>query len=206
MIDAIFYGYATMFWRNLRNPPIGLKDGRIFEHFLQWVEIFKNRFFYINRDMAMTIEKMEDGKDKAFPVMNAFVISSDNFHDTSRFLVTLRHGYPGIEIAIKYFAIGRPLFKDATDGHLQYTAVPTALSVLFREIKKCYHAETIRTQEFIREFLLRLRSIYDLKQTNSRSANVELPEQFRFVGSRVVSMINNFAEFKITAINISQAQ
>lgn len=27
MVDALFYGYATMFWKNLRNPPGGLEDG-----------------------------------------------------------------------------------------------------------------------------------------------------------------------------------
>jgi hypothetical protein len=194
MIDAIFYGYATMFWENLRRPSNGLEDGRNFENFLHWVKNFKNRFFYINCDMAMTIESMEDGKEKAFPVMNAFGLACDTPDDPDRFLVTLRHGSPGIEAAIKYFAIGSPLLKDATDGHLPYTAVPAALSVLFREIKKHYHTETLRAQEFIREFLLKLGAAYDLTPINPVSADRQLPEQLRFVGPRVLSMVHDLSK------------
>lgn len=194
MIDAIFYGYATMFWENLRRPPNGLEDGINFENFLHWAKNFKNRYFYLNCDMAMTIESMEDGKEKAFPVMNAFGLACDSADGPDRFLVTLRHGSPGIEAAVKYFAIGSPLFKDVTDGHLPYTAVPAALSVLFREIEKHYYTETLRAQEFIREFLLKLGAAYNLTPINPVSSDRQLPEQLRFGGPRVLSMVNDLSE------------
>jgi hypothetical protein len=194
MIDAIFYGYATMFWENLRRPPNGLEDGRNFENFLHWVKNFKNRFIYIDCDMAITIESMEDGKENIFPVMNAFGLGCDSLDDPDRFLVALRHGYPGIEAAIKYFAIGSPLSKDVADGHFPYTEVPAALSVLFHTIQEHYHTETPRAQEFIREFLLKLGAAYDLTPINPASADRQLPEQLRFVGTRVLSMVHDLSK------------
>ncbi len=43
MIEALFYGYAAMFWKNLRTPPAGFEDGKIFENFLHWARMFQKR-------------------------------------------------------------------------------------------------------------------------------------------------------------------
>ena len=59
MIDALFYGYAAMFWRNLRSPPNGFEDGLICKNFLYWMKSFQKRFAPINNDMAGTIKDME---------------------------------------------------------------------------------------------------------------------------------------------------
>jgi hypothetical protein len=192
MIDAMFYGYATMFWRNLRNPPSGFEDRRIFEKYLHWAKMIRNRFAFINCDMAMTVESMEGMKKKAFPATNAFGLACDSHNDISRFLVTLRHGNPGVEAVIKYFGVGGALFKNTTAGCLPYVAVPSALSAFLQEIKKNYSKETPRTQKFIREFLLKLRAVYDLERMNSVFSRGELPEQLRFVGPRVSRMIYDF--------------
>jgi len=205
MIDAIFYGYVSMFWKNLRHPPNGLEDGKIFENFIHWAKNFKNRFIYIDGDMAITIESMEDGKENVFPVMNAFGLGCDSLDDPDRFLVALRHGYRGIEAAIKYFAIGSPLSKDVADGHFPYTEVPAALSVLFHEIQEHYHTETPEAQEFIREFLLKLGAVYDLALINHGSADRQLSEQFKFVGPRVLSMVNDLSK-TIGAKGYNQSQ
>ncbi len=191
IIYALFYGYVAMFWRNLRNPPIGFEHIGIFENFLYWAKMFQNRFAFINYDMARIVESMEDKKEKFFPVMNAFGLAIDSQNDAGRFLVTLRHGYPGIESAIKYFGPGGPLLKNTTDGRLPYAAVPTALSVLFKEIKKSYFNEAPQTQGFIRDFLLKLKAVYDLERLNMIFSGGELPEQLRFVGPRAIGMIND---------------
>ena len=141
--------------------------------------------------MARTIESMEAEKEKTFPVFNVFGLARDSHYDVGRFLVTLRHGYPGIKTLIKFFGIGGPLLKNATDGRLPYVAVPAALSALFREIKEKYPVETPRTQDPIREFLSRLGAIYDLKQINSVSTRAELSEQLRFVGPRLLGLIHD---------------
>jgi len=194
MIEALFYGYAAMFWKNLRNPPNGLEDIGIFENFFRWAKIFRNSFASINCEMERTFESMEEEKEKAFPAFNAFGLACDSHNDVSRFFITLRHGYPGIEAVIKYFGIGGHLIKNTTDGRLPYATVPKALSVLFREIKRRYSTETVRTQESIREVLMKLSAEYDQKRIRSVSTGGRLPDQLRFVGPRVLDMIHDLAE------------
>jgi hypothetical protein len=152
---------------------------------------FQKRFGPINNDMAGTIKDMEVEREKVFPVFNVFGLARDSHEDTSRFLITLRHGHQGIKAVIRYLGIGGALLKDMTDGCITYKAVPKALIVLFREIKKRYPIESPKTKEFIQEFLLKLRADYDLKRINSVSTRVELSEQLRFVGPRVLGLIHD---------------
>ncbi len=193
MVDALFYGYATMFWKNLKNPPGGLEDGLVFESFFRWAKMIHGRFASTNRDMARTTERMEEEKEKTFPVYNAFGLAHHNHYDVHRFFVALRHGIPGVESVVRYFGIGGPLLKNKTDGRLPYVAVPKTLNVLFREIKKRYRIETPRTKKSIREFLSRLRSNYNLERIKTVLSGGEPSEALRFVGPRVLSMIQDLA-------------
>ena len=193
MVDALFYGYATMFWKNLRNPPGGLEDGLVFESFFRWAKMIHGRFASTNRDMARTTERMEEEKEKTIPVYNAFGLAHHNHYDVHRFFVALRHGIPGVESVVRYFGIGGPLLKNKTDGRLPYVAVPKTLNVLFREIKKRYRIETPRTKKSIREFLSRLRSNYNLERIKTVLSGGEPSEALRFVGPRVLSMIQDLA-------------
>ncbi len=191
MVDALFYGYATMFWKNLRNPPGGLEDGLVFESFFRWANMIHGRFAPTNRDMARTTGRMKKEKEKTFPVYNAFGLAHHNHYDVRRFLVALRHGIPGVESVVRYFGIGGPLLKNKTDGRLPYVSVPKTLSVLFRQIKKRYHIETPRTRKSIREFLSRLGSNYSLERIKTVRSGGELSESLRFVGPRVQSLIHD---------------
>ena len=192
MVDALFYGYATMFWKNLRNPPGGLEDGLVFESFFRWAKMIQGRFASTNRDMARTTERMEEEKEKTFPAYNAFGLAHHNHYYVHRFFVALRHGIPGVESVVRYFGIGGPLLKNKTDGRLPYVEVPKTLNVLFREIKKRYRIETPKTKKSIREFLSRLRSNYNLERIKVLSGG-EPSEVLRFVGPRVLSIIQDLA-------------
>ncbi len=192
-VDALFYGYATMFWKNLRTPPNGLEDGLVFESFLRWAKMIHGRFASTNRDMAGTTEKMEEEQEKTFPVYNAFGLAHHNHYDVNRFFVALRHGIPGVESVVRYFGIGGPLLKNRTDGRLPYAAVPKTLSVLFRQIKKRYRIETPRTKKSIREFLSRLGSNYNVERIRTVFSGGEPPETLRFAGPRVLSMVQDLA-------------
>jgi len=201
MVDALFYGYATMFWKNLMNPPGGLEDGLVFESFFRWAKMIHGRFASTNRDMARTTKRMEEEKEKTFPVYNAFGLAHHNHYDVHRFFVALRHGIPGVESVVRYFGIGGPLLKNRTDGRLPYVAVPKTLNVLFREIRKRYRFERPRTKKSIREFLSRLRSNYNLDRIKTVLSGGEPPEALRFVGPRVLSMIQDLA----TSIHLTSA-
>jgi hypothetical protein len=137
------------------------------------------------------IESMEKAKEEALPNVDAFGLVRDSSDDVGRFLVTLRHGHPGIEAGVRYFGIGGSLLKHATDGRLPYVSVPTALSALFREVKRNYPMETSRTKKSIRQFLLKLRAEFDTKSIEMTQAGYEASEQLRFVGPRVLGMIND---------------
>ncbi len=191
MVDALFYGYATMFWKNLRDPPGGFEDGLIFESFFRWAKMIHGRFAPANKDMARTTERMKKEKEKTFPVYNAFGLAHHNHYDVRRFLVALRHGIPGVESVVRYFGIGGPILKNKTDGRLPYVAVPKTLSVLFRQIKKRYPVETPRTRKSIREFLSRLGSNYNLERLKAVHFGGELSESLRFVSPRVQSLIHD---------------
>lgn len=190
MIEALFYGYAEMFWKNLKKPPEGFEGAGIFENFLHWVKSFRNRSTSVSRNMAWMIESMDEAKEEVLPSVNAFGLARQTTDDVGRFLVTLRHGHPGIEAAVKYFGIGGSLLKHATDGRLPYVSVPVRLNELFREIKRIYPMETSRTQESIRQFLVKLRADYEPRQMNMAQAGYEESEQLRFVGPRVSGMIS----------------
>ncbi|MCP4366660.1 MAG: hypothetical protein GY797_00890 [Deltaproteobacteria bacterium] len=193
MVDALYYGYASMFWKNLRNPPIGLEDGLVFESFFRWAKMIHGRFGSANKDMAKTTERMKEEKEKTFPAYNDFGLAHHNHYDVHRFFVALRHGIPGVESVVRYFGIGGPLLRNKTDGRLPYVAVPKTLNVLFRQIKKRYCFETPRTKKSIREFLSRLRSNYNLEHINTVLSGDEASETLRFVGPRVISIIQDLA-------------
>ena len=193
MVDALYCGYATMFWENLRNPPGGLEDGLVFESFFRWTKMIHGRFVSTNKDMDRTTERMEEEKEKTFPAYNAFGLAHHNRYDVHRFFVALRHGIPGVESVVRYFGIGGPLLKNKTDGRLPYVEVPKTLNVLFREIKKTYRIETPRTKKSIREFLSRLRSNYNLDRIKTVLSGGEPPEALRFAGPRVLSIIQDLA-------------
>lgn len=195
MIQVLFYGYEALFWKNLRDPPSGLEDEGIFEHFLFWMKMARRRLAPSDCGIAKAIESMDEGKKQAFPVFNAFGLARDRHDDMARFLVTLRHGYPGIEASSKYFGLGGSLLKNATDGRLPYSTVPMALSQLFREIKYRYSREMPRTQESIRRFLTELRASYDLKGSHSFRVKRRLPEETEFVAPRILDMVHDLTEW-----------
>jgi hypothetical protein len=195
MVDALFYGYATMFWKNLRNPPGGLEDGLVFDSYFRLARMIHDRFASSNRDMAKTTEKMGKEKERVFPTYNIFGLAHYRHNDANRFFVALRHGMPGVGSVVRFFGIGSPLLKDKTDGRLPYVTVPLTLSALFRLIKKRYSVETSKTRRSIREFLFRLGSNYHPENIKRVFTGSEPPEVLRFVGPRVFKMVQDLATF-----------
>lgn len=191
LYEALVYGYATMFWRNLRNPPPGAEDLKTFVHFFHWAKRFQKRFLCDHPEVSEEIKKMELEKIKAFPKWNAFGLAPAGCGDVSTFVVSLRHGRQGINDLIKIFGIGSAVLMNMTDGLLPYLLVPKALSGLFRKIQKNFYIESCRTQAFIRAFLGELKDSYNLTQYDSADTEPGVSEQLRFVKPRVICMINS---------------
>ncbi len=191
-VETLFYGYSTMFWKNLKSPPDGLEDGLVFENYYRWAKAIQRRFAPTNRGMKRVTEGMEEVKGKIFPICDTFGFGRQNQNDAHSFFIALRHGNPGVESVVRYFGIGRSLLKDKTDGRLPYVAVPRRLSALFRLIKRRYHVETPRTKKSIQEFLSRLGTSYSSNRIKAVFSGSEPVEAIRFVGPRVSRMIQDF--------------
>lgn len=194
MIRAVFYGYATMFWKNLRQPPCGFEDALVHANFLRWAETCCRRNAGSDEEMVRMIEKMKADQEKAFPVVNAFDLASGGHDDLSRFLITLRHGCPGISAVVHYFDIDAGMLKNATNGRLRYAKVPAALHGLFQSIRIHYAGETPGTQKFIRQFLSKLSQSYTADRFHSDSTVGASSGQLRFVRSRVTDMIRELTQ------------
>ena len=188
MVSAIFNGYAAMFWKTLRTPPEGFEDDLIFCHFLRWAKLFRRRCTALKHDMAKTIKHMEEEKQKVMPVKNSFHPADDARDDYERFLITLRHGRPGIDAVVDYMGICTTLFGNITGGRIPYAAVPAALTELFQTIKRKYPTETPATQKNIREFLFKLKESFASTCIDEISTPEKSSEQLRFVIPRVLGM------------------
>jgi hypothetical protein len=188
MDSAIFNGYAAMFWKTLRNPPLGFEDDLICCHFLRWAKLFRRRCTALKHDMAKTIKQMEEEKQKVMPDKNFIHPADDGHDDYGRFLITLRHGRPGIDAVIDYMGICTTLFGNITGGRIPYAAVPAALTELFQTIKRKYPTETPATQKNIREFLFKLKESYASTCIDEISTPEKSSEPLRFVIPRVLGM------------------
>jgi hypothetical protein len=189
MVSAIFNGYAAMFWKTLRNPPQGFEDDLICCHFLRWAKLFRRRCTALKHDTAKTIKQMEEEKQKVMPGKNFIHPADDGHDDYGRFLITLRHGRPGIDAVIDYMGICTTLFGNITGGRIPYAAVPAALTELFQTIKRKYPTETPATQKNIREFLRRLTANYASNCINGISNRGKSSEPLRFVVPRVRGLV-----------------
>ncbi len=192
MINVLFYGYAAMFWKNLRNPPKGLEDMRICDSFFHWSRHFMKRSSYINADKKKTIDAMAKDRDKVFPVTNAFGTTKGKVEDYGSILVALRHGEKGIETAVKTFGIGGRLLVDQTDSHLPFTHVPYVLWNVLQGLREHFPAETLATRKTIRTFLLRLKNDYDSGHVKSFLHGGESDRSLKFTGPRVLQMVRHF--------------
>jgi hypothetical protein len=189
MIEALFYGYAVLFWKNLRSPPNGLEHLLIFRIFFYWTDRCLSILSYPSQDMVQTADSMKKAMENVFPTFNAFGLTNESSNPIDKFLVTLRHGDPGIEAAVKYFGPAAIVIRNMTNGRIPYVSLPTIFRQLLRTIKNNYKKETPKTQGFIRVFLSKLKTAYDLTRIRSHSTDASLPDELRFAGPRVQSMI-----------------
>ena len=192
MDSAIFYGYAAMFWKTLRNPPQGFEDDLIFNHCLRWIKLFRSRCGDLNDDMAQSIRQMEAHQQKVMLMGDALHLTGDDNEnqDLARLLVTLRHGRPGMAAAIDF--MGNWLYSSGKDsaGCSLYALLPAALNKLFHTIKRNFPAESPEVQKSLRKFLDRLKENFASNGIDEIGNSNKSPEQFRFVVRRVLGLVD----------------
>ena len=92
MIEAIFYGYAAMFWKNLRQPPMGLEDLLIFKNYLSWAKAFKNRASCNDNEKETVITEMEEMGNNILPDHNIRNLIHRKDRDVNGLHIALRAG------------------------------------------------------------------------------------------------------------------
>jgi hypothetical protein len=191
LIDsALFYGYAAMFWKNLRNPPPGFEEDLIFNHSLRWIKLLNTKCADLNDDMVQSIRQMEAYRQKVMLMEDAFLLTDNKNPDLGRLLVTLRHGRPGAEAAINF--LGSWLYSSRRDsaGRLLSALLPSALNRLLHIIKIMLPIESPEVQNVMQRFLLGLKESFLSKVPDETEYSIKSPEQFQFVVQRVLGLVN----------------
>jgi hypothetical protein len=191
LTELLISGYEAMFWKNLRCPPDGLEDIAVFKNFLNWINLFRSRQNAIDDIGKRKAAKMEAMQIKIFPSRNNQLPQRAASPLEGRFLLTLRHGSHGIQTLLKYFDTGPPLTKPSIGMQPHNQIKLQSLQSLFRSIKDGFHAESPRTQQSIRKFLVHLKSLFDKRLTPASPFKNGCRNLLGFVGPRLSGMIQS---------------
>jgi hypothetical protein len=191
LIDsALFYGYEAMFWKNLRNPPPGFEDDLIFDHYLRWIKLLRTKCADLNEDMVQCIKQMETGRQKVMLTRDPAHPGDDGNMDLGGLFVTLRHGRPGTEAAIKFLGNWLYSFRKDSAGRLWSALLPAALNTLFSAMKIKFAVAPPQAQIFLRKFLLGLRESLTAKDVGRPENSIKPAAQFKFVVRRVQELVD----------------
>lgn len=194
MIEAIFYGYASMFWKNLQQPPPGLEDLLIFRNYLSWAKAFKNRVSCKDTEKEAVIAEMEEMENNILPDRNVRTLTRRNNRDASGLPITLRHGRPGINHAVRHFTMNSTSLPGRSQDHLSNRMLPRQINTLFRELQNSYDRETPRTRESIHAFLMELNTAYSPRAGRPNLAGQTTPDNLAFTQGRMARMVQDFSQ------------
>jgi hypothetical protein len=166
LAKLLYYGFSAMLWKNLRCPPEGMENCAVFDNFLNWINMLARKSDFLGREEMKSIDQMIEMKTTAFPTRNFAHLKNRSREDASHFVVTLRHGYLGIAAVLKYFGMDQFSETRLARNGFPGRSMLNELHGLLHAIQTSYHSESIRTQEYIKHFLCRLRSICDLMPSN----------------------------------------
>jgi len=168
-----------MLWKNLRRPPEGMENCSVFDNFLNWINMLAHKSDFLGREEMKSIDQMIKMKTTAFPTRNFARLKNRSHDDTSHFVITLRHGYPGISAVLKYFGMDQFSETRLAGDRLPGTSMLNELHGLLQAIQTNYRSESKPTKEYIKQFICRLRSICDLMQSDLHpTANKFLRRRF----------------------------
>ena len=193
MIEAIFYGYAVMFWKNIQQPPPGLEDLLIFRNYLSWARAFKNRVSCKDTEKEAVIAEMEEIENKILPDRKGRTLAHRKDQDASGLPITLRHGRPGINHAVRYFTMNNTSLRGSNNDHLSYRTLPKQINTLFRELQNSYDRETPRTRESIHAFLTELKTSYNPRTVHQDLSRQTTPINLAFTQGRMACMVQDFS-------------
>ena len=193
MVDAIFYGYAVMFWKNLRQPPPGLEDFLIFRNYLSWAKSFNKRTSCQDTEKEAVIAEMEEMGDTILPDQNTLALTRRKKMDASGIHIALRHGRPGINHAVRHFTVNNISFLGRGNNNILDRTLPKQINTLFRELRNTYDYETQKNREFIHTFLRELRSAYSPHSPDQTLSRQTSRDDLTFTKRRMASLVKGFS-------------
>ncbi len=149
----LFYGYAALFWKTLRCPPVNLENSAAFNHFFTWISRFARQNDLLGKAENSLVDQMIKMKTHAFPAINTKSYRNGQQPDSSRFLVTLRHGALGTAATLRHFGIDQFLKTRRTGNRFTCLSFQKELLGLLYQIRTHYHSESSRTRENIKHFI-----------------------------------------------------
>jgi len=182
-------GYEAMFWRNLKSPPAGFEDTRVFEHFYNWMIHSGSGLEALNTVVPPAIDRMKSGMRIIFPSGNGFQSSVDNRQEVSCFQISLRHGCLGIITTGNYFWIGPLLNSRKGDEKREYLPTLLALRSLFRRIERDFPFESKRTRYYIKDFLNQFETAYQKIRQSINNLDHLSRDALQFLTNQILSMI-----------------
>jgi len=132
---------------------------------------------------------MEAALKNIFPLKRAFGVYVTHDIDHETIFMALRHGPEGIKIALDHFCIDQNLKKEKTNGGIHNAMLPKAIWSFLKLITKSYESETLKTKEFIREFI---NSLYNNYAKASTLLKHRSDKQEEFIKRRVLTIIRDF--------------
>ena len=191
MMEAIFYGYTAMFWKNLRQPPSGLEDLLIFRNFLTWAKAFNKRVSIKDAEKEEVIEEMEEMQNHILPDQNVRTLAQRKNNDADGLQITLRHGRPGINHAVRYFTMNSLSLHNSTNDLMLQRTMPKQFNTLSKELARNYAYETPGTKESIHSFLMQLSSIYNPHKPHHPRYRKKDLDELTFTKGRMAHMIQD---------------
>ena len=189
----LFFGFAAMFWKNLRQPPAGRQDDMISDHYFQWARKLREKNSVPSTAMDMTAAFMYSARQRIFPQPDAFGrVACDSPYHPEPWLIALRNGKPGIAAALSCLGPSANLYKDATAARIPYTQVPTILQSLLRTVAEHRKTESHTTAGNIRRFLTTLADRYRVAWQNAEASEDPTTSVLRFTAPRTIAMIQSF--------------
>ncbi|MDX2447198.1 MAG: hypothetical protein QNK29_08395, partial [Desulfobacterales bacterium] len=182
-------GYEAMFWRNLKSPPAGFEDIRVFEHFYNWMAYSGSGLEVLGTVVPSAINRMKVGMRTVFPSENGFRSSIDNRQEVSCFQISLRHGCLGIITTGNYFRIGPLLNSRRGDEKLGYIPTLVALRSLFRRIERDFPFESKRTRYYIHDFLSQFETAYENIRQSIKNLDHLSRDSLQLLTKQILSMI-----------------
>lgn len=160
----LFYGYAALFWKTLRWPPQNLENTAVFDHFFTWISRFAHQNEWLGKAEHSLFDQMIKMKTYAFPAINTKSYRKSQQPDSSRFLVTLRHGSLGAVATLRYFGIDQFLKTRRSGNRFTCLFFQKELLCLLFQIRRHYHAESKRTRANIKHFINQMKAACDIVQ------------------------------------------